>query len=414
MESHSGLVPPAALTSPMHEAGQAGASGSPATISGMDEPLYRPTDVLLSALDGFDSGRDSARDWSEASGGPRETPARARVTVWEPEDQKPRRKAVQPGINHFGEQLRGHKLGHRMTRELYGYPNRSPHQRLKRETTRKALWESTGWMYRDEDHTRFSDLYLLVNRDLALVNYNMSMRYFASLDSGEFEDALQAVLSAGRTFKSVESLPDWDGVAGAYIMVFDEYKQFYVGQGSDIRKRIKQHWGGKKSFDRLVYGSHYGSILPVDELRAMDTTRIYAARSQNPYAVEQRAEGAADQRFCLNRMLGGEATPLMLMLTGLNPRARAHGFASLTLSEKDQRKVKKEIQRLIERGGPHFAEQLAGLDLGIYSVARKDGEQRFWSRRDEVTVAAMRGRIGVEQYAEFLTGIGETVVWPDK
>jgi hypothetical protein len=146
----------------------------------------------------------------------------------------------------------------------------------------------------------------------------------------------------------------------------------------------------------------------------MDTTRIYAARSQNPYAVEQRAEGAADQRFCLNRMLGGEATPLMLMLTGLNPRARAHGFASLTLSEKDQRKVKKEIQRLIERGGPHFAEQLAGLDLGIYSVARKDGEQRFWSRRDEVTVAAMRGRIGVEQYAEFLTGIGETVVWPDK
>ncbi|MGO4145732.1 hypothetical protein AB4Y77_11650 [Paenarthrobacter sp. YAF11_1] len=54
---------------------------------------------------------------------------------------------------------------------------------------------------------------------------------------------LQHVLAKGRTFKPLESLPAMDGREAAYIMVFDEYKQFYIGESWDVRKRIKQHWG---------------------------------------------------------------------------------------------------------------------------------------------------------------------------
>jgi hypothetical protein len=29
-------------------------------------------------------------------------------------------------------------------------------------------------------------------------------------------------------------------------MVFDEYKQFYIGQSNNVGKRIKPHWVGSK------------------------------------------------------------------------------------------------------------------------------------------------------------------------
>lgn len=333
-----------------------------------------------------------------------------------PEVARTSRPIPYPGIEHFGENLRGSMFGHRMTRALYGYPSRVPHQRPKRDRLGEDLWKATAWAYRDEEHTRHSDAYLLVQRDKALVNFDLSMRYFASLEADEFEVALQRVLAKGRTFKPVQSLPDWDGVAGAYVMVFDEYRQFYVGQSDDIRKRIKQHWSTRKSFDRLIYGTKYDSILPVDELRALDTTRIYAARSSNPFAVEQRAENAADQRFCLNRMVGGEASPLMLMLTGANPRVRTHDVSAEQMSRDDCRQAAAEVAELIDQLGSSNqssrVETLAGLDMRIYSVPREDGSRVMWSRRDSIAGAVTRGDLSVEDFAAFLEAMGETVIWP--
>jgi hypothetical protein len=326
-----------------------------------------------------------------------------------------RGRFVHPGVEHFGEHLRGSRFGHRMTREFYGYPSRSPHQRMKRGIFSEDFWALTAWKYRDEDHTQFSNLFLLVNRYEALVNFDLSMEYFASLEGEEFEVALQNVLAKGRTFKPVQSLPDWDGVPGVYVLVFDGYRQFYVGQAGDIRKRIKQHWGSRKSFDRLVYGSQYTSILPVDELRALDTTRIYAARRSDPFSLEQRVEAVANRRFCLNRMGGGEVTPLVLMLNGANPRARTYGITSVPLSFEGYQEAADEVRNAVARigaGGPREVDQLLGLDLTIYSVMLEDGSQRFWSRRDGVAGAAIRGDLQVDDYAAFLAGIGETLIWP--
>lgn len=322
-----------------------------------------------------------------------------------------------PACEHFGESLRGSKFGHRMTRAMYAYPNRSPKERPNRERLGEALWEGTAWVYRDEDHTRHSDAYLLVQRDRALVNFDLSMRYFESLDAEDFEAALEEVLAKGRTFKPVTSLSDWDDVTGAYVMVFDGYKQFYIGQSEDIRKRIRQHWMGRKPFDRVVFGTPYNSIFPVDELRALDTTRIYAARSRNPFAVEERAEKAADPRFCLNRMVGGAVTNLTLMITSMNPRSREHGIASPSLTFGEYEEARDSIMDTISRAETQWegglATALAAMDMTIYSVKSETGEPFIWSRRDAVGRAAARGELSVDDYAAFLEAMGETIVWPE-
>jgi hypothetical protein len=260
-------------------------------------------------------------------------------------------------------------------------------------------------------------VYLLVQRDAALINFDLSMSYFESLDADQFERALQHVLAKGRVFEPVESLPDWDGVPGGYIMVFDEYRQFYVGKANDIRKRIKQHWSRSKSFDRLIWGSKYDSLLPVDELRALDTTRIYAARSSNPYALERRAEKAADRRFCLNRMAGGAASPLVVMLAALGGRARTHVEVSrcLTMDEFELalRDVDAAIAQERSTGSSDLIRKLSCMDLAVHSVARPDGSTFLWSRRDAVAHAAARGDLNVAEFATFLTELGETIVWPN-
>lgn len=322
-----------------------------------------------------------------------------------------------PACEHFGEHLRGSKFGHKMTRSLYAYPNRSPKQRPNRERFGEEFWENTAWAYCDEEHARHSDAYLLVQRDRALVNFDLSMRYFESLNVDGFEAALEKVLAKGRTFKPVTTLSEWDGVAGAYVMVFDGYKQFYIGQAEDIRKRIKQHWTGRKHFDRLVFGTPYNSIFPADELRALDTTRIYAARSSNPFAVEKRAENAADQRFCLNRMVGGSATPLTLMLTSINPRSRGHGVVPQPLSfdefERAWDSVADTISLSSANGASSLVAALAAMDMTIYSVKPKTGEPFMWSRREAIGGAVARGELSVEKYAAFLETMGETVLWPE-
>lgn len=304
-----------------------------------------------------------------------------------------------------------------MTRALYGYPNRAPKQRFDRAQVGDEFWEESAWLYRDDEHTQHSDVYLLVQRDQALVNFDLSMRYFASLDRDEFEEALQHVLVKGRTFKPVHTLADWADAPGAYIMVFDEYKQFYVGQSEDIRKRIRNHWATRKPFDRLIFGNMYESIFPVDEFRAFDNTRIYAARSRNPSAVEERAEKAADPRFCLNRMAGGEADSRRLMVALSIARGRAHGMEAVPLSYEDYGVAYDQIENLIAQPvvSPRreLVAQLARMEMTIYSVTSKQDPNFFWSRRDAIRGAAARGELSVGEYSSFLSGIGEHVIWPD-
>lgn len=319
-------------------------------------------------------------------------------------------------VEHFGETLRVSRFGFRMSRAMYGFPNRSPHQRFPRELLGEELWKSSAWAYRDAMHGEHSDLYLLAQRDDALRNYDLSMRYFQSLDSAGFEDALDQVLGKAKSLKPVERLADFAGADGAYVMVFDDYKQMYIGQSSDIRKRIRSHWSGRKSFDRLVYGDVYRSILPVDEFRALDNTRIYAARSRNRFSLEERAERVAQPQYCLNRIGGGELSPFMQMLAVGNPRGRDHETAHEASREQREHAVA-EVGSIIgqrHREGKAIVEALTQLDMRVFQTRRDDGSPRLWSRRDLINSAARRGELSVPDFAAFLTAMGETIVWPDR
>jgi hypothetical protein len=286
---------------------------------------------------------------------------------------------------------------------------------MRREQFSEEFWQSVAWSYRDDEHRYHSDAYLLWNRDQALRNYDISMSYFASLDRDEFEAALDKVLTAGKSLKPVDTLADWNETEGVYVMVFDEYKQFYVGKANDIRRRIKDHWGARKPFDRLIFGTVYDSVLPLDELRILDTTRIYAARSSNPFSLEQRLDEAADGRFTLNRIGGGEGGLRLFMRT-----LQRHTRGTTTAQQLDTWELidaaRADIDRLTSetRAGlrTDLVEQLAGMDMQIYANTRQDGTQAIWSRRDIIGNAIRDGSLTISEFEAFLTTMGETVIWP--
>lgn len=318
---------------------------------------------------------------------------------------------------HFGEHL-SRRTEQNMTRASFGLPRRNPKQRLRRELMSESMWESMDWAFRDDEHRELSDAFLLMNRDRALRNYDLSMAYFEALDRDEFETSLGQLLERGRTLKAVEQLADWSGVEGVYVMVFDEYKQFYIGKADDIRARIKQHWGARKPFDRLVFGSVYSSVLPLDELRALDNTRIFAARSRDPFMLEKRMEATADQRFSLNRMGGGEASPMMLALTMMSPRSKRLDAAVQLDTWDAWETAHSEVDRVTAeaRAGncEDVAEQLSRMDMAIYANTREDGSTAVWSRRDIINEAVTAGKLTVSEFEQFLTQMGETVVWPSE
>ena len=92
-------------------------------------------------------------------------------------------------------------------------------------------------------------------------------------------------------------------------MVLDEYRQVYVGvanSSTGIAKRIRQHWTHQKEFDRLLWGSIETSILAIDSFRALDTTRIFAVKTDQFFAGENPLLEKFPRKFALNRVMGGD------------------------------------------------------------------------------------------------------------
>jgi hypothetical protein len=90
-----------------------------------------------------------------------------------------------------------------------------------------------------------------------------------------------------------------------YVLVLDDYKQAYVGQSRDMRKRIRSHWVGTKPFDRLLFGAVDESVLSIDVFRPLDTTRIFAARVDDIDELEYALEKSFPADLLLNRVPGG-------------------------------------------------------------------------------------------------------------
>lgn len=175
--------------------------------------------------------------------------------------------------------------------------------------------------YADEQGSAYSESWCAEYRELCLKNFDLNMEYFSKLDKTAFDAALSSFLSKYKQFAEVTSLNDFSGVEGFYIMVFDEYKQVYIGKTEDIKKRIMKHWSNTKPFDRTLFPMYAWnkSTFSVDFFRALDTTRIYAWKKKMSDGIEADLIRSFPAQFCTNR-IGGDITNALQAIGTTNKR----------------------------------------------------------------------------------------------
>ena len=96
-----------------------------------------------------------------------------------------------------------------------------------------------------------------------------------------------------------------DNKIGVYMLVLDGYKQVYIGQSNNIKRRIIQHWNKRKSLERLIFGDVCSSVLSIDSFGALDTTRIFYIETMSTHKTEEKIVRKFFAGYMLNRTAGG-------------------------------------------------------------------------------------------------------------
>jgi len=211
-------------------------------------------------------------------------------------------------MKYFGLEIFEGKYGFTLTRENYAVVN--PHSSFSREMdgARRLCREKHGIeMYADKTHKTYTDEWCRWHLKNCLENYDLSLKFFAQLDRGEFTACINAFLRNNQWFVPVTDLTLYKGVPGYYLMVLDEYCQAYIGTGEDVTRRIRQHWTKQKPFDRMLFpiGNVVGSVISIDSFRALDTTRIYVRKTPVIYGHENFFIKQIPGNFSANRIQGG-------------------------------------------------------------------------------------------------------------
>jgi len=153
---------------------------------------------------------------------------------------------------------------------------------------------------------KFNENFIEKQKKRIKYNYELNMKYFNSLDVDEFNKYISGFVKKYK-FVEVDDLNKYDGVSGIYIMVFDKYKQVYIGLSeAGIKKRIMKHWNYKKEPYKLIYGQAYNSIISVDSFGALDNTRIFVKTNCGfLFEFEQKIVNKFKAKYLLNRIDGG-------------------------------------------------------------------------------------------------------------
>lgn len=186
---------------------------------------------------------------------------------------------------HFGINLRESKYGLSVSRELYA-----------KIDNRSSL--ISGQIYSDE--------WCQKHFENCMINFDLNMKYFMSLDRHEFNNALDKFIKKTKKFIEVFDLNEYQYKSGYYMLVLDEFCQVYIGTSQDIKKRIMNHWSKQKQFDRLIFGSINNSIISIDSFRALDTTRIFVYQTNRIFSMENSYINKFPSKFLLNRTIGGK------------------------------------------------------------------------------------------------------------
>lgn len=209
-------------------------------------------------------------------------------------------------IDYFGITLCSNKPK-KITRESFSEPSNEvgySQAKMNRNRINLGLMTVPNSVYLDESH--YTQDYVRRQRDDCRKNYDLNMLYFKSLNKSDFDSYIEVFVRKNKMQRTL-NINELKGVSGIYMLVLGEYKQAYIGQSKNIKKRIMQHWSKEKEFDRRIFGTPENSILPIDSFGAFDTTEIYCkiAKSYEVNEVEERLVSKFKKCYLLNRIAGG-------------------------------------------------------------------------------------------------------------
>ena len=179
---------------------------------------------------------------------------------------------------HFGKKVKEHP-GNNLNKEFY----------LSAQPEGLPLWEQRHYVKQ---------------KIYADYNYDLNMMFFDSLDKEKFNLYLEKQIKKYK-FKECKDLNEVNKVCGVYMIVLDKYKQVYIGQSNNIKRRIYRHWSDFKSLERLTFGPFLESIISIDSFGPLDTTRIYYFETYNTHKIEEKIVSKFNRNYLINRTAGG-------------------------------------------------------------------------------------------------------------
>lgn len=210
----------------------------------------------------------------------------------------------QERIQHFGVWIKKSPQN-KLSREYYAIIDKKSSIWMPSTPSRYSDPEKRKKYFEDEECKIYCDSYCEEWKEKCLVNFDKNMAFFAEISRVSFEEALSQMIKSNRKIKQIFDLNEYKEICGIYVLVLDEYKQVYIGQARDIKKRIMQHWSKKKPFDRLIFGGVNDSVLSIDCFGALDTTRIFVLETKSLDTSERFAVSKMPAHFRLNRIGGG-------------------------------------------------------------------------------------------------------------
>ena len=214
-------------------------------------------------------------------------------------------------------------------------------------------------IYLDLKYKNRDEAFIEEQRKRIEYNYDLNMKYFASLDKEEFNEYLSKYVKKHK-FVEVNDLNKYKGKKGVYIIVLDQYKQVYIGlTDRGIKERIQEHWNTRKESDKLIWGFAFNSRLSIDSFGALDTTRIFVKTNVDLHSSENRFVDEFDDKYLLNRTAGGIGS--VDTYTG----DRVAAVVAATANRK-----KRDFSQFIDE--KEFYEKCNSLDTSMYENFKKN------------------------------------------
>lgn len=163
----------------------------------------------------------------------------------------------------------------------------------------------------EEEHAKRTDEYSIASYheekgDLEkyVRNVQLNLETLRKLDKTAFETELNRVVEK---YHFVETKDISSYKKCLYLIVLDEYKQFYVGKAKNsLKNRMRQHWTAKIIPSRHLWDGGFDySRIKFDSFKMFDATRIFVCEDVHRI-IEENINEALDERISITNTFGFE------------------------------------------------------------------------------------------------------------